>query len=88
MQKAAKKQKFQYDRKAKQRKIKVGEKVLVLLPKKANKLLLQWRGPYIVKERFGGCDYRILVGNKVKTFHANLLKQYIERKEDSRDTDG
>ena len=59
--------------------MKVGEKVLILLPKKANKLLLQWRGPYTVVERFGKCDYRVQVGKKLKTFHANLLKRYIER---------
>ena len=54
-------------------------KVLILLPKKANKLLLQWRGPYTVVERFGKCDNRVQVGKKLKTFHANLLKRYIER---------
>ena len=59
--------------------MKVGEKVLILLPKKANKLLLQWRGPYTVNERFGKCDYRVQVGTKLKTFHANLLKRYIEQ---------
>ena len=58
--------------------MKVGEKVLILLPKKANKLLLQWGGPYPVVERFGKCDYRVQVGKKLKTFHANLLKRYIE----------
>ena len=61
--------------------MKVGEKVLILLPKKANKLLLQCRGPYTVNERFGKCDYRVQVG----TFHANLLKRYIEL--DQVDTD-
>ena len=78
LQKASRKQKFQYDKNARQRNMKVGEKVLILLPKKANKLLLQWRGPYTVVERFGKCDYRVQVGKKLKTFHANLLKRYIE----------
>ena len=79
LQKASRKQKFQYDKNARQRNMKVGEKVLILLPKKANKLLLQWRGPYTVVERFGKCDYRVQVGKKLKTFHANLLKRYIEQ---------
>ena len=52
---------------------------MILLPKKANKLLLQWRGPYTVNERFGKCDYRVQVGTKLKTFHANLVKRYIEQ---------
>ena len=59
--------------------MKVGEKVLILLPKKANKLSLQWRVLYTVVERFGKCGYRVQVGTKLKTFHANLLKRYIER---------
>lgn len=88
LQKAAKKQKIQYDRKARQRPMKVGDKVLVLLPKKTNKLLLQWRGPYTITEKFGGYDYRIKVGNKLKPFHANLLKRYIEREETNNDDDG
>ncbi len=77
--KAAKKQKIQYDRKAKHRDIKVGDRVLVLLPRKANKLLLQWKGPYAVVETMGHYDYRIEVGGKIKTYHANLLKKYVER---------
>ena len=54
---------------------------MVLLPKKANKLLLQWRGPYPITEKLGTCDYRILMEGKIKTFHANLLKKYQERGE-------
>ncbi|MCG7875094.1 MAG: RNase H-like domain-containing protein [Candidatus Thiodiazotropha endolucinida] len=87
LQKASRKQKVQYDKKARQRNIKVGDKVLVLLPKKTNKLLLQWKGPYTVVKKFGGFDFRIQVRNKLKTFHANLLKKYIER-EVSSDIDG
>ena len=40
LQKAARKKKLQYDRTAKHRKIQVGDNVLILLPKKVNKLLL------------------------------------------------
>ena len=36
------KQKTYYDRHARSRKIKVGDKVLLLLPTDSNKLLLQW----------------------------------------------
>ena len=83
--KAAKKQKIQYDRKARRRDLKVGDKALVLLPKKANKLLLQWKGPYTVIEKVGILDYKLQVGNKHKTFHANLLKKYVERPESRND---
>ena len=34
--------------KSKRRNLKVGDKVLVLLPKKANKLLISWKGPFEV----------------------------------------
>ena len=81
LQKAARKQKLQYDKRAKYRELKVGGKALVLLPTKPNKLLLQWKGPYRVVEKFGTNDYKIQVGNKLKSIHANLLKQYVEREE-------
>ena len=73
--------KIQYDRKARHRDLKVGDKALVLLPKKANELLLQWKGPYTVIEKVGILDYKLQVGNKHKTFHAYLLKKYVERPE-------
>jgi hypothetical protein len=68
-----------YNSKAKDRKFVVGDKVLLLLPTQANKLLMQWKGPFSVVEKQGVADYRIQMGNKMKTFHANLLRRYIER---------
>ena len=59
----------------------VGGKALVLVPTKPNKLLLQWKGPYRVVEKFGTNNYKIQIGHKLKSFHANLLKQYVEREE-------
>ena len=41
---------------------------------------MQWKGPFEVEKIVGTNDYGIQVGGKVKTFHANLLKKYIERK--------
>ena len=41
---------------------------------------MQWKGPYEIMSRCGkGNSYRIEVNKKVKTFHANMLKNYIER---------
>ena len=37
-----------YDRKAKQRSFEIGDWVLVLLPTEANKLLMQWKDPFMV----------------------------------------
>lgn len=59
--------------------MKPGEKVLVLLPSDSNKLLMQWQGPYQIVKRLGKVDYQLEVKGKVKTYHANMLKKYVER---------
>ena len=72
MRKSRKKNKALYDKRAKRREFQEGDKVLLLL--------MQWKGPYEIMSRCGkGNDYRIEVNKKVKTFHANMLKKYIER---------
>ena len=55
--------------------------MLILLPTDHNKLLMQWQGPYEVLERVGASDYKLRVKGKIKTYHANLLKQYFPREE-------
>lgn len=66
-----------FDQKAKLREFKVGSKVLILLPTDHNKLLMQWKGPFVVLERMGKVDYKIkFSANKEKIFHVNMLKQY------------
>ena len=79
LQNMSKKYKKYYNRKSRRRHLKVGSKVLVLLPTKTNKLLMSWKGPYEVVEKLSVLDYRIKMGKKVKTFHINMLRQYIER---------
>ena len=78
-------QKQQYDKSAQAKSLEVGQKVLLLLPTKANKLLLQWRGPYQVIEKMSSVNYSIQVGSKQKTFHVNMLKPYIERVDETGD---
>lgn len=68
-----------YNRKVKQRSFQPGDKVLVLLPTAQNKLLLQWKGPFEVKEKKGDVDYTIETAGGHKVFHANLFKKYEER---------
>ena len=46
----------------------------------SNKLLLQWKGLYEVVEIVNRMDYRVDVDGVVGTYHANMLKQYVERK--------
>lgn len=82
--KARESQKRHFDKKAKNRTLKVGQKVLLLLPTKANKLLLHWRGPYPVIAKTSSVNYVIRIGKKEKTYHVNMLKLFVER--DAADT--
>ncbi|XP_040070994.1 uncharacterized protein LOC120843638 [Ixodes scapularis] len=68
-----------YNRKTKERLFQPGNKVLILLPTDNNKLLLQWKGPFEVKEKKGEADYIIETAGGRKIFHANMLKKYEER---------
>ena len=93
LEKSQKRYKRHYDRKAKPRRLEVGDRVLILLPTDSNKLLRQWRGPYTVESRVGANDYRVKMGSKTKTYHVNMLKKYIFREPEGNvvpvdDTDG
>ena len=79
LEKSQKRYKRHYDRKAKPRRLEVGDRVLILLPTDSNKLLMQWRGPYTVESRVGANDYRVKMWSKTKTYHVNMLKKYISR---------
>ena len=48
-----------YNRKVTERKLNVGDSVLLLLPTERNKLTLAWRGPYKVVGVVADIDYRI-----------------------------
>ena len=76
---ASKKQAKYFNKKAKSRKFNVGDKVLVLLPFKRNKLQMTWRGPHVITDKLNECDYKVLVGKKERVYHANILKRYIDR---------
>ena len=69
-----------YDRGAKRRAFQVGDKVLILLSTDNNKLLLQWRGPFVVEKCGNGNNYGVEVNKRIKTYHVNMLKPYFERK--------
>ena len=79
LEKSQKRYMRHYDRKAKPRRLEVGDQVLILLPTDSNKLLMQFRGPYTVESRVGANDYRVKMGSKTKTYHVNMLKKYISR---------
>ena len=79
LSKAKERHKIIYDRKAKPKKFKIGSKVLLLLPVKHNKLLLQWRGPYDVIGKLSPLNYKIKIGKQEKVYHVNMLREYHER---------
>ena len=82
LSKMSRKYKSHYDQKAGKRQLKVNDKALVLIPNNKNKLSMGWKGPYDVVDKLSPLDYRIRIGGKVKTFHINMLKQYLEREND------
>ena len=43
---------------------------------------MQWKGPYKVSAVVGVNVYKVRVKDKLKVYHANLLKAYIEREEE------
>ena len=43
---------------------------------------MQWKGPYEVSAVVGTNDYKVKIKDKLKVYHANLLKKYIEREEE------
>ena len=77
-------QKAWYDRKARERVLKPGQKVLLLLPTSDCKLLTKWHGPYEVSKQVGKVTYELYMPERLKkyqTFHVNLLKEFQVRPE-------
>lgn len=69
-----------YDKRARYRKFDIGDKILLLIPVKTNQMMLNWVGPYIMRDKVGEFHYRIEVAvDKVKTYHINMMKRYYER---------
>ncbi|XP_064469582.1 uncharacterized protein LOC135384304 [Ornithodoros turicata] len=68
-----------YNKKARARKMQVGDRVLILLPTDHNKLLMQWKGLFPIVHQKGEVNYAVDLGHGTKLFHANMLKKYEER---------
>lgn len=84
IKKAQHTQKAWYDKRARERSYKPGQKVLLLLPTNENKLLAKWHGPYEVVRKTGSVTYEISMperGKKKQNFHINLLKEFHHRAE-------
>ena len=84
LQKSQKRYKKHYSKKAKPRHLEVGAQVLILLPTENNKLLMQWRGPYIVESRVGlsgvsSCIYDIVISSDSWEEHVKTLQELFGR---------
>ena len=79
--KARSKQAKYYNALSRKKNLEVGDKALILLPSENSKLLLQWRGPYKVMKKVYENDYTLDVDGKMRTYHANLLRKYYERRQ-------
>jgi RNase H-like domain found in reverse transcriptase/Reverse transcriptase (RNA-dependent DNA polymerase)/Integrase zinc binding domain/Integrase core domain len=79
LRRAQGKQATQFNKKAVYRQFAAGSKVLILRPTDHNKLLMQWKGPYDVIEHVRDHNYLIRVKGRSRLYHANMLKQFIER---------
>ena len=66
-----------FDKKARMRTLKIGDQVLVTMPRDYNNLLMHLKGRYEVIKKGGLTNYRIQIGNNTKIFHLNMLKKYI-----------
>lgn len=83
-----KRQKKYFDRNTKTRLLKIGEKALILLPTSTNKLLAQWKGPFLVTGKSSPVDYKIQIRKGVeKTYHINMLKAWHDRKPQNNTTE-
>ena len=56
-----------------------GDGVLLLILTDYNKILMQWKGPFKIKEKLNSMNFRIDLGHRSQTYHANLLKKYHHR---------
>ncbi|KAL0156516.1 hypothetical protein M9458_047762, partial [Cirrhinus mrigala] len=82
LQQAQRAQKLWYDKNCRQREYQPGQKVLLLLPTSANKLLARWQGPYAITRKMGPVTYEVYHPDKGKDkqiYHVNLLKEWKER---------
>ena len=63
-------------------KLRVGHKVLLLLPDSTQKFRAKWQGPYEISRKIGKVNYDIVmpeIGNQKQVFHINMLKLWNDR---------
>ena len=71
-----------YDKDARTREFKPGEKVLVFLPVPGHPLQAKYFGPYVIESRLNDLNYIVQTPTRRKkrqVCHVNMLKKYFER---------
>ena len=68
-----------YDRQSTDRKLKIGDKVLVMMPNCSSKTFAQWMGEYPVIRCLNNDHYEIQMERRKAVWHINSLKRFIER---------
>lgn len=81
--KAGEKYQQYYDKRAKDRELAEGQRVLVLLPTSSNKLLMQWKGPFEVVRKVNRWNFVVNVNGVERKYHINMLKQYFTMEDQS-----
>ena len=77
---AGSQRKLDFDKKARERSLEVGDKVLLRIPGKIEKLEESWAGPYLVVEKLNRVDYRIEISKgRLRVVHINNVKKFQER---------
>ena len=75
-----------YDRNARRREFKAGDKVLVFLPVRSNPLQARFFGPYEIETKLSDVNYVVKTPDRRKgkrMCHINMLKEYFERSENT-----
>ncbi|XP_041439585.1 uncharacterized protein LOC121400486 [Xenopus laevis] len=81
---AQQRQKVWYDRKARERRFVEGDKVLLLVPTRHDKLQAAWEGPYVVTHKLHDTTYVVTPPDDpshYKTIHINMMKPYHVRED-------
>src|SRR5215469_15872807 len=86
--KAQLRNKHYYDKKTRERKLNIGDEVVILLPQDHNKLLMKWKGPYKVVTTNYENNYGVDVNGKIRKYHIKLLKKFIRREELKNEIEG
>ncbi|KYO27311.1 hypothetical protein Y1Q_0021238 [Alligator mississippiensis] len=77
---AQEKQCVWYDKKARLHTFEQGNKIMVFLPLKTDKLQAAWEGPHVILDKLDNVTYVVArSGKRPKTFHVNMLKPYFNK---------